>query len=86
MGEERTYSAISEQEVEQEMPLVAGGGREVLGKLAVLNKQAKDIQRTSSRIRERREKEKTGSVEEIDLGSSDSIEEMVLPTPSRFKM
>ena len=68
------------------MPSVAGGGREVLGKLAKLNKQAKDIQRTSSRIRERREKEKTGFVEEIDLASSDSIEEMVPPTPSKFKM
>ena len=50
---------MSEQEVQQEMPSVPGGGREVLGKLAELNKLAKDIQRTSSRIRERREKGKT---------------------------
>ena len=68
------------------MPSVPGGGREVLGKLAELNKQAKDIQRTSSRIRQRREKEKTGYVEEIYLGSSDSFEEMVPPTHSKFKM
>ena len=74
------FPVMSEQEVKQEMPSVAGGGREVLGKLAELNKQAKDIQRTSSRIRETREKEKIGFVEEIDFGSSDSIEEVV-PRP-----
>ena len=77
---------MSEQEVQQEMPLVAGGGRKVLGKLAELIKQAKDIKKTSSRIREKREKEKTGFVEEIHLGSSDNIEEVVPPTPSKFKM
>ena len=78
---------MSEHETEKEMlGVVIGAGKEVLGTPASLNQKAKEIRKTSVRIQERQEKEKTAFVEEIDLssGSSVEVEEFVPPTPSKF--
>ena len=83
-----TFAVISENETQKEMP---GVGREVLGKIAELNQKAKEVKKSSERIKERKEKEKRAFVQETDLasgGSSDSVEveELVPPTPSKYKI
>ena len=77
---------MSEHEMEKEMPAVRGVGEEVLGTLASLNKKAKEIQKSSVRIQERKEREQREFIEEIDLSSSSSleVEEFVPPTLSKF--
>ena len=76
--------------MEKEMPGVdlRGVGEEVLGTLASLNKKAKEIQKSSVRIQERKVREQREFVEEIDLSSSSSssveVEQFVPPTPSKF--
>ena len=76
---------MSEHETEKEMPTVGGAGRDVLGTIAALNVQAKEIRKKSERIKQQEQQEKEAFVEEIDLGSSSSsveVEEFVPPTPS----
>ena len=55
----------------------------MLGTLAFLNQKAKEIHKSSVRIQERQEKERTAFVEEIDISSGSSVEvrEFVPPTP-----
>ena len=87
-----TFAVISENEMQKEMPGVGGGvGREVLGKIAELNQKAKEVKKSSERIKQRKEKETRAFVQEIDLasgGSSDSVEEeeLVPPTTSKYKI
>ena len=44
--------------MQREMPGIGEAGRDVLGKLAELNKKAKEVRKMSERIKERKEKKK----------------------------
>ena len=78
---------MSEVQTANEMPAVAGEGTEVTMQLAKLNAEAKKI-KSSARLRDQKEKKKDQFL--VEIGSSSSscaeIEEVVPPTPSKFKL
>ena len=78
------FSAVAERDLQQEMPTMKGAGKDVVGVLAMLNKEAKEMQhRSSQRLQNRKEKEAESFIQNLVSSSSSNVEEVVPPTPSK---
>ena len=80
------FAAVAERDLQQEMPTMKGAGSDVVGVMAQLNKEAKQLQRSSQRIQERKEKETERFIQTVTSSSSSEIEEIIVPpTPSKCR-